>query len=73
MKLALIVDQIHNMSTSLESVSLTHIPREWNSVVDFLVKWNSDHMGHWNVVDKTQLPMGLSHHLDHLVDLNRVF
>ena len=70
-KLALIVHQIHHLSTSLESVSFTHIPREWNSVADFLAKWASDHMCNWNIVDKNQLPMGLSHHLDHLVDLDR--
>ena len=66
------MDLIHHLSTSLESVSFTHIPREWNSVADCLAKWASDHMCNWNIVDKTQLPMGLSHHLDHLVDLDRV-
>ena len=70
-KLALIVDKIHHLSTSLESISFTHFPREWNSVADCLAKWASDHMGNWNIVDKTQLPMGLSHQLDHLVDLDR--
>ena len=50
-KLDLITDQIHNLSTSLESVSFTHILREWNSVVDCLAKWAFDHMGNWNIVD----------------------
>ena len=63
--------QIHHLSTSLESISFTHIPREWNSVVDCLMKWASDHMCNWNIVDKTKLPMCLSHQLDHFVDLDR--
>ena len=70
-KSALIVDHIHHLSTSLGFVTFTHIPREWNSVADCLAKWASDHMCNWNIVDKTQLPMGLSHHLDHLVDLDK--
>lgn len=66
------MDQIHNLCTSLESITFTHIPREWNSVANCLAKWAVDHMCNWNIVDKTQLPMGLSHQLDHLVDLDRV-
>ena len=43
-KLALITDQIHQFSNSLESISSTHIPKEWNSVADCLAKWDYDHM-----------------------------
>lgn len=71
-KLALIVDQIHNLSTSLEFVTFSHIPKEWNSVGDYLAKWASELMCKWNIVDKTQLLMGLPHQLDHLVDLDRL-
>ena len=70
-RLTLITDQIHNLCTYLESVTFTNIPREWNSVANCLVKWASNHMYNWNIVDKIQLSMGLSHHLDHLVDLDR--
>ena len=71
-KLALIADRIHTLCTSLESFTFIHIPREWNIVVDCLAKWASDHVHNWNVVDKNQLSMGLSHQLDHLVDIDRV-
>ena len=71
-KLVFIANYIYNLSTSLEFVTFTHIPREWNSVVDCLVKWASDLMCNWNIVDKTQLSMGLSHQLDHLVDHDMV-
>ena len=65
------MDQTNHLSTSLESITFTYIPREWNSVVDCLAKWAFDHMCNWNIVDKTQLSMGLSHQLDHLVDLDK--
>ena len=51
-KLALIANQTHNLCTSLEPITFTHIPREWNSVVDCLAKWASDHVHKWNIVDK---------------------
>ena len=38
-KLALIANKTHNLCTSLELITFTHIPREWNSVVDCLAKW----------------------------------
>ena len=72
-KLALIVDHIHTSCNSLEFVTFIHIPREWNSVIDCLAKWASEHVHNWNIVDKAQLPMGSSHQLDHLVELDRVF
>ncbi|XP_059064913.1 uncharacterized protein LOC131856963 [Cryptomeria japonica] len=42
--LSLVVNQIHDLCASLDSVSFIHIPREWNGVVDCLAKWASDHM-----------------------------
>ncbi|XP_059065899.1 uncharacterized protein LOC131857393 [Cryptomeria japonica] len=36
--LALIVDWILNLCASLEFVSFTHVPREWNGVTDCLAK-----------------------------------
>ena len=68
----MIVDQIHTLCTSLEYVTFIHIPREWNSIANCLAKWTSNHIHNWNIVDKTQLPMGLSHQVDHLVDLDKV-
>ena len=72
-KLTFIADHIQNLSTFLESVTFSHIPREWNTFADCLAKWASDHMCNWNIVDKTQLSMDLFHQLDHLVDLDKAF
>ncbi|XP_059071427.1 uncharacterized protein LOC131866290 [Cryptomeria japonica] len=71
-KLALVVNQILNLCASLNSVTFTQIPREWNGVADSLAKWASDHMQNWNIVEKGQLPLGLSQQFDYLVDLDRV-
>ncbi|XP_059064386.1 uncharacterized protein LOC131856563 [Cryptomeria japonica] len=46
-----IVEQILNLFASLESVTFTHIPREWNGLAGCLAKWASDHIHHWNLVD----------------------
>ena len=61
--LALTADKIHNLCTYLESITFTHITKEWNSVSDCLEKRAPDHMCNWNIIDKTQLWMGLSHQL----------
>lgn len=37
-QLALIVEKILTICASLEYITFTHIPREWNGVVDFLAK-----------------------------------
>lgn len=54
--LALIAKQILNLYASLECITFTHIPREWNGVSDCLAKWASDHIHDWNLVDRGQLP-----------------
>ena len=40
--LALVIQQIIQLSNSLDSVSFKHIPREWNGVADCLAKWASE-------------------------------
>lgn len=66
------VKQILTICASLELVTFNHIPREWNTMADCLAKWASDHMKNWNIVDRVQLPLDLSHELDNLVEFDRV-
>lgn len=40
--LALVIQQILRLCSSLEFVSFIHIHREWNGVADCLVKWAFD-------------------------------
>lgn len=67
------MEHILFLCASLESVTFTHIPQEWNGVADCLAKWASDHIQDCNLVDRGQLPPGLSQQLDHLVELDKAF
>lgn len=51
-----VVQQIHRISSSLESFLFIHIPREWNKVVDCLAKWAFEYEGNWQVEDWEHLP-----------------
>ena len=69
--LALFIQQINQLCNSLDFVSFMHIPREWNSVADFLAKWASEHALDWNIIDHRMLPLDLSHKLAQLVDQDK--
>lgn len=70
-RLLQVVDQILQLSTSLECVSFQHIPKEWNGVADCLAKWASEHLQNWYIVDMSQLSLDLAHRLDNLLDMDR--
>ena len=69
--LALVIQQIIQLSNSLDSVSFKHIPREWNGVGDCLAKWASKKGPGWNVLDQRMLPLDLSQMLVQLVDQDK--
>ena len=69
--LAVVVQQIIQLCTSLDSVTFMHIPREWNGVADCLAKWASEHGPPWNIFDYTMLPLNLSQKLAQLVDQDK--
>ena len=66
--LALVIQQIIQLSNSLDSVAFKHITREWNGVADCLSKWASEQGPAWNVLDQRMLPLDLSQMLVQLVD-----
>ena len=66
--LAQVIQQIIQLSNSLDSVSFRQIPREWNGVADCLAKWASEQGLAWNVLDQRMLPLDLSQMLVQLVD-----
>ena len=69
--MALVIQQIIQLSNSLDSVSFKHIPWEWNGVVDCLAKWASEQGPAWNVLDQRILPLDLSQMLVQLVDQDK--
>ena len=54
-ELSLIVQQILQVSSMMDSVSYTHIPREWNRPADSLAKWASGNVDGWWIVEWEQL------------------
>ena len=66
--MALVIQQIIQLSNSLDFVSFKHIPREWNGVADCLAKWASEQGPAWNILDQSMLPLDLSQRLVQLVD-----
>lgn len=50
--LSMVMRYILHLCSSLESITFTRIPREWNGVVDCLAKWALEHVQNWHYVDK---------------------
>ena len=44
------------LCSSLDSISICHIPHEWNRVADCLEKWASKNVDGWNINGRDELP-----------------
>lgn len=59
--------KILNLATNFYFVSIIHIPKEWNKVVDFLAKWASKGPCGWSVGDWVDLTQEKAQHVLKLI------
>ena len=71
-QLATLVRQTLSLCNSLDSISFRHIPREWNRVVDCLVKWASENVDGWDISGRDEIPSKYSGIVEELLlgDMN---
>lgn len=71
-QLARIVQQILQISSLMDLVTFSHIPREWNRTADRLAKWASEHAEGWRMEDWELAPEELYFDLRRILDDDRV-
>ena len=63
----MIVQQILQVSSLMDSVSYVHIPREWNRVANCLAKWASKNIDGWKINEWEKMPYKLCQDLERTV------
>lgn len=66
-QLSVLVQQILQVSSVMDSVSFTHIPREWNRAADCLAKWASEDVDDRRIDEWEQLPHELCQDLERIL------
>ena len=66
-QLSLLVQQILQVSSVMDSVSFIHIPREWNRAADCLAKWASEDIDGRRIDEWEQLPYELCQDLERIL------
>ncbi|XP_059066340.1 uncharacterized protein LOC131061549 [Cryptomeria japonica] len=66
-QLSVLVQQILQVSSVMDSVSFTHIPREWNRAADCLAKWASEDVDDRRIDEWEQLPYELCQDLEKIL------
>ena len=64
---SLLVQQILQVSSVMDSVSFTHIPREWNRAADCLAKWALEDIDGRRIDEWEQLPYELCQDLERIL------
>lgn len=60
----MVAKQITSLGDLLDSITFSHIPREWNKVADGLAKWDSKKNGTWLADDWDSLSGDLAQDLE---------
>ena len=60
------------MSRFLDWMSFSHIPREWNGVVDVLAKWASEKGVGWDISDRDDLPLDYVGAFEQIVEKDKI-
>ena len=71
-QLARIMQQILQISSLMEMVTFSHIPREWNRAFDCLTKWAFENTKGWRIEDWELVPQELHLKLRSILDEDRV-
>ena len=68
------MQQILQVSSIMDSVSYTHIPRQWNRAADSLAKWASGNVDGWRIDEWEQLTGELRQDLERTLteDVSRI-
>ncbi|XP_057844458.2 uncharacterized protein LOC131053828 [Cryptomeria japonica] len=67
-QLAMVARQILNLCLSLEYISFSHIPHEWNRFADWLAQWAIENSRGWNVEDRGLLSPEYFGTLDKMIE-----
>jgi len=70
-QLALIVQQILQVSLLMDMVTFVHIPCEWNRAADCSAKWASEHLDGGRTEEWELVPPVLHHDLERILDEDR--
>jgi len=71
-QLAMIVQQILQISSLMELVTFAHIPREWNRAADCLAKRASEYTEGWRIEEWESVPQELRFDLRSILDDDRL-
>ena len=66
-QLSMIVQQILQVNSVMDSVSFTHIPREWNRAADCLAKWASEDIDGQRIDEWEKLPYEICQDLERIL------